>query len=194
MNSGDQTEFVVEERKGNTVCLRREAEKAAPVSGTVAVLMQGLARLIEGQRCFAEEFGLAYGRVFCEEFEDFKGNTPDEVFRLWADGGEEGILRLTRVFDDLVYHQLALVAALDGVARETVAELSPRRVAEQAPGWLGLKPFVWRSYRLLHRKLEHNPNLRHARLVLPGFVKGYVRCREEWKKQTAQQQEKGGAL
>jgi hypothetical protein len=191
MLTGDLSELVVEEVVGNTGRVRREVADSDPASGADAVLLQGLARLIEGQRCFADEFGLAYGRVFCEEFNDFKGRCPEEVLRQWRGGGEEGTLRLRRVLDDLVYHQLALVAALDGVALEMVSELSPRRVAEQTPGWLGLKPFLWRSYRVLHKELEHNQNLRHARLVLPGFVTGYVRGREEGNQQTVQQQEKG---
>lgn len=193
MLTSDSSELVVEEVVGNTARYRREVADSDPASGAESALRQGLARLIEGLRCFADEFGLAYGRVFCEEFNDFKGRCPEEVLRQWCDGGEEGTLRLARVIDDLVHHQLALVAALDGVARETVDELSPRRVAEHTPGWLRLKLFAWRSYRVLHKELEHNQNLRHARLVLPGFVTGYVKVREERSQQTAQQQEKGGA-
>lgn len=142
------------------------------------VLVQGLARLAEGQRCFAEEFGLNYGRVFRDEFEQFKGKNPETVIRQWLKDGENGVLRLQGLLDDLLRHQLALVGALEGIATEAVDQLSPQRVEKASPGLLGMRPFAWRCYRKLHRQYVQNHQLRHQKLVLNGFVTGYIRERE----------------
>lgn len=147
---------------------------------TVAqVLVQGLARLAEGQRCFAEEFGLNYGRVFRDEFEPFKGKNPETVIRQWLKDGDNGIQRLQGLLDDLLQHQLAMVGALEGVAAEAVEQLSPQRIEKASPGLLGMRPFAWRCYRKLHRQYVQNHQLRHQNLVLNGFVTGYIREREK---------------
>jgi hypothetical protein len=143
------------------------------------VLVQGLARLAEGQRCFADEFGLNYGRVFRDEFEQFKGKNPETVIRQWLKEGESGTRRLQGLLDDLLRHQLALVGALEGIAVETVEQLSPQRIEKSSPGLLGLRPFAWRCYRKLHRQYVQNQQLRHQNLVLTGFVTGYIREREK---------------
>ena len=143
------------------------------------VLVQGLARLVEGQRCFAEEFGMNYGRVFRDEFEQFKGKKVENVIRQWLNDGNNGILRLQGLLDDLLRHQLALVGALEGIAAEAVDQLSPQRVEKASPGLLGMRHFAWRCYRKLHRQYVQSPQLRHQNLVLNGFVTGYIREREK---------------
>lgn len=150
---------------------------APPIAAKV--LIQGLARLVEGQRCFAEEFGLNYGRVFRDEFEQFKGKNPEAVIRQWLKEGDAGVGRLQGLLDDLLQHQLALVGALEGVATEAVNQLSPQQIEKTSPGLLGLRPFAWRCYRKLHRQYVQNHQLRHQNLVLNGFVTGYVREREK---------------
>lgn len=143
------------------------------------VLVRGLASLTEGQRCFAEEFGLNYGRVFRDDFEQFKGKNPEKVIRQWLREGDHGIRNLQGLFDDLLRHQLALVGALEAVAAEAVEQLSPQRVEKASPGLLGMRPFAWRCYRKLHRQYVQNHQLRHQNLVLNGFVAGYIREREK---------------
>lgn len=155
---------------------RRQKQARPPA---VQVLVQGLARLVEGQRCFAEEFGLTYGRVFRDEFEQFKGKKVENVIRQWLNDGDNGIQSLQGLLDDLLRHQLALVGALDGIAAEAVDQLSPQRVEKASPGLLGMRPFAWRCYRKLHRQYVQNPQLRHQNLVLNGFVTGYIREREK---------------
>ncbi len=144
--------------------------------------MRGLARLVEGQRCFADEFGLGYGRVFRDEFDSFKNRRVEEVLRDWLTGGEAGARQLGLLLEDLLQHQLALVGALDGIASEAVRQLSPELVKKATPGVLGIRPWVWRSYRNLHRGFVENPVLRHQKLVLGGFVNGYVRARKKSEK------------
>lgn len=153
--------------------------RKSPVPTAAKVLVQGLARLAEGQRCFAEEFGLNYGRVFRDEFEQFKGKNPETVIRQWLKEGDKGIRSLQGLFDDLLRHQLALVGALEAVAAEAVEQLSPQRVEKASLGLLGLRPFAWRCYRKLHRQYVQNHQLRHQNLVLNGFVAGYIREREK---------------
>lgn len=150
-----------------------------PMPTAAQVLVQGLARLIEGQRCFAEEFGLNYGRVFRDEFEQFKGKNPETVIRQWLKDGDNGIRSLQGLLDDLLRHQLALVGALEGVAVEAMEQLSPQRIEKASPGLLGMRPFAWRCYRKLHRHYAQNHQLRHQSLVLNGFVAGYIREREK---------------
>lgn len=145
----------------------------------IKVLVQGLARLAEGQRCFADEFGLNYGRVFSSEYEDFKGQKPEKIIWQWLHEGEEGAQRLQQLLDDLVKHQLALLGALEGIASEAVDQLCPKRAKQNSPGILGLRPFAWRSYRDLHRKYAQDHQLRLNELVINGFVSGYTREREK---------------
>lgn len=141
------------------------------------ILVRGLAGLVAAQRCFAEEFGLAYGRVFSDGYESFKGRAPEEVVKEWLGGGEEGLGRLQRLFDDLAQHQLALVGALDGVALEAITVLGERNDSRKGRGRLWL-PFRRRSRDQLRRQLAGDHALRHARVVLPGCAHGYVRARE----------------
>lgn len=154
--------------------------KQKPLDANPAqILIRGLARLAEGQRCFAEEFGLNYGRVFRDEFEPFKGKNPETVIRQWIKEGEGGAQRLQGLLDDLLQHQLALVGALEGIANEAVDQLSPKKAESASPGLLGLRPFAWHCYRKLHRQYVQNHQLRHQNLVLNGFVTGYIREREK---------------
>ena len=46
-------------------------------------LARGMARLVEGQRQFAEEFGLPYSRVFSDGYESFKGRQVEAAVRDW---------------------------------------------------------------------------------------------------------------
>lgn len=145
----------------------------------IKVLVQGLARLAAGQRCFADEFGLNYGRVFSSGYEDFKGQKPEKIICQWLCEGEEGAQRLQQLLDDLVKHQLALLGALEGIASEAVAQLCPKRAKLNSPVILGLRPFAWRSYRDLHRKYAQDHQLRLNELVINGFVSGYTLEREK---------------
>lgn len=138
------------------------------------LLVGGLAGLVAAQRCFADEFGLAYSRVFSDGYEAFKGRDPEEVVREWLAGGEDGLRRLERLFDDLAQHQLALVGALDGVALEAMSVLAEKDRRKRRL-WLPFRPL---SGDLLRRQLAGDQVLRHARVVLPGCAHGYVRARD----------------
>ena len=163
-------------REGHSAGAMRSAAGGGNGRRLGQVLVRGLAGLVEAQRCFAEEFGLPHDRVFSAELEEFKGRKPEEVLREWLSGGEEGLGRLQSLFEDLAQHQLALVGGLDGIALEAVAQMENNI----RTGGGGRRPF-WRflapSRRTLRRQLLSDSTLRHVRVVMPGFVHGYVRAR-----------------
>lgn len=142
-------------------------------------LVAGLARMIEGLSCFADEFGLARRRVLSAAWEDLHlGRPTEDVVRGWLRGGEEGAQRIAQLFEDLATHQVALFHAGECIARETAAQFDPRRVQQRVPRILGLRPGVWRSYCRHYRDLLGNEQQLHQKLVLPGLVAGYARACE----------------
>lgn len=88
-------------------------------------LLDGVARLIEGQRRFAEEFGVPYSRVFMDGFEAFKGRAIGDVLRDWLDA-EHGADKLRDLLEDLANHQLALLESAGELARSPSALPRPR--------------------------------------------------------------------
>ncbi len=157
-----------------------QASSSKPKPSVAAqVLVRGLARLAEGQRCFAEEFGLNYSRVFGDDYESFKGQNPETVIRQWLKEGETGARKLQGFLDDLLQHQLALVTALEGIADTALEQFCPQKAAAASPNVFGLRPLAWRTYRKLHRDYVKNRQLRHQNLVIAGFVTGYTRAREQ---------------
>lgn len=148
--------------------------EAAAETPTVALAAE-LARLIEGQRQFAEEFGLPYERVFSDGFESFKDRDSSDVIAEWLAEGDSGAAELARLFDDLVSHQLALIGAIESL----VAQGGSRRPSLQADR--GGKPRIWA--RLLEalrprRPDAADPTVRYLSLVAPAFVAAYARQRE----------------
>lgn len=76
-------------------------------------LVEGLTQLVEGQRRFADEFGLNYERVFSDGFEAFKGRSVEDVLAEWLAADNDTADALTTLIQDLADHQLALVAAVE---------------------------------------------------------------------------------
>ncbi len=103
-----------------TIHYQRKQKKREEFKPVLRALVEGLASLIDGQRCFADEFGLSYGRVFDTDHESFKGKDTCKVITEWLRGGEEGAAQLNRLFEDLAQHQLALVETFDEIAAESV--------------------------------------------------------------------------
>jgi len=142
-------------------------------------LVTGLVRMIEGLRCFADEFGLAQRRVLSAAWEDLhQGRPTEDMVRGWLRGGEEGAQRIAQLFEDLATHQVALLHAGECIARETAAQFSPCFVQKRAPRILGLRLGRWRSYCRHYQDLLGNEQRLHQKLVLPGLVAGYARACE----------------
>jgi hypothetical protein len=150
---------------------QRRQKKRQQFKPVLRDLVEGLASLVEGQRCFAEEFGLSYGRVFHDDFESFKGKEICKVLSQWLREGEEGAAMLRNLFDDLAQHQMALVEAADEVARESVgmAKLSKAKLANKL-GANG-KADLTKSKEEFHAAL-------HQSLIMTAFVTGYAKSRE----------------
>lgn len=143
-------------------------------------LIGGLARLIEGQRRFAAEFGLHDERVFLDGFECFKGREVDTVLRTWLFDETNGADRYSRLFDDLYTHQLALIAAMDGIALQAI------RASRRANWWTRHGSMWWKWLRNMMTgqahsafdALERDQGHRYREVVMPGLVAGYTQPRE----------------
>lgn len=165
---------------------RRQAEggKASEKCATSStVILNGIVKLLEGQRCFADEFGLPYDRVFDEECQVFRNKKAEGVMRSWLQDKVEGPTKFTRLVNDLVQHNLALCAALDGVALESISRLGPSAVKSKSFSIFGWRPFAWITFRRLHKIFASNDYLRHQELVVKGFAKSYCAHRETLRNQ-----------
>ena len=150
------------------------AQRSALLARTV---VRGLARLVEGQRRLAEEFGLSLGRVFPNSHEWLEGQNPEEALTALFRSGHVRAGELEDLFEDLCAHQLALVSALDDIALATMRHLSPEQLKEDYPERRMNDAKAWRFYKERLRELVENDNLRFQRLVGAGFVQGYTRAR-----------------
>ncbi len=144
-------------------------------------VVKGIAKLIQGQRQFAEEFGLSSARVFPQTHHLFDGNSPEKSIKQIFRSGESGVLQLEALFNDMVEHQLALFSAIDAVAEETLNSLSPKIVSEEYPGRFATKGSKWSFYLRYHKEFQINDNFRFNMIVAPGFVKKYSKTREHQK-------------
>lgn len=153
---------------------------------TIQALTEGITRLIEVQRLFADEFGLSYQRVFQSDFEPFKDRPPQEVLLEWLHDGIKGAGALAQILEDLSEHQIALISGLDGIASQALKELHPKNHKKKGVGVLGVRPMAWQHYRKYHKKLTSNKTARHQQLILPGFVSHYVQTREDYMQKKTQ--------
>ena len=142
------------------------------------VILTGIIKLLEGQRCFADELGLPYDRVFDEECQIFRNKKPGLILGAWLQDKVEGPAKFTRLVNDLVEHNLALWAALDGVALESISRLGPSAVKSKSFSIFGWRPFAWLTFRRLHQNFATNDYLRHQELVVKGFAKAYCAHRD----------------
>ncbi len=134
--------------------------------------------MIEGLRCFADEFGLSSRRILGDSWEEFQDGNAEDVLKKWLRDREDGGQRIERLFDDLTAHQVALLSGLDGVAREAAQRFNPQHFKMQTPGLLGVRSRAWRNYCRYYQELTASEHYLHRTLVLPGFVSAYIRTRE----------------
>ena len=153
---------------------REAARPACDVAPSVRdALARGMARLVEGQRQFAEEFGLPYGRVFSDGYESFKGRQVEAAVRDWFVDEKTGADRLNGVFHDLVVHQMALLSALDGAVLEAFKD---EYEVEATQGNLVLR---WFRRLVPARRKKLDPTQRYLKVVAPAFVAAYAKAREQ---------------
>lgn len=148
---------------------RKQETKRQQFRPVLRALVEGVASLVEGQRCFAEEFGLSYGRVFHDDLESFKGKNTSKVIAEWLRSGEAGADMLRNLFNDLAQHQMALVEAADEVARESMdmGTLSKSRLADM----FGMDANDESG------KSKYKQDMQQ-RLIMTAFVTCYARSRE----------------
>lgn len=156
--------------------------KTADKNSMQQTLIAGLTGLIAGQKQFAEEFGLNLSRVFPDLEDLWQSNDFKPILANWLkiDEEGEGAIRLRQLFEVLAKHQLALMAALDGIAMQTLNEISiATETAKPAKTWLQNfqgKPSNNKANAL--DDLKNNHQLRYQRLIMPGFLDAYIRIRE----------------
>lgn len=145
--------------------------RTSPAVGNLVAA--GLARLVEGQRDFADEFGLPYSQVFSDGYASFKARDPEQVIKSWFAGGEAGAARLQALFEDLWAHQAGLAQAAEGVLLAAVhqqLEEFPDEGAGNLPAWA----------RLLRTAVNGAPRRSLTQslfLIAPAFVAAYQRSR-----------------
>ncbi|WP_181919659.1 hypothetical protein [Alkalilimnicola ehrlichii] len=166
--------------RGSAVSKRGQKQRAQskPQSDITAdrAIAQGLARLIEGQRRFGEEFGLPLSRIFSDEFESFRGKDSQEVINEWLSDDDEGAQRLEILFDDLVAHQVALLSALD----DAVSQALKRGQKETGSAAYAWKQALRATFgRGKNETVQEDQTLRYLHFVAPTFVAAYARAREQ---------------
>lgn len=157
-----------------SIHLKRKQKKREEFRPVLRSLVEGLASLVEGQRCFADEFGLSYGRVFSDDLDSFRGNDSCKVISDWIRSGEEGGLRLKRLFHDLAQHQVALVEAFDEIATESLesGKLKKSKYADQY-----LFAGTVDSSRMKIKRQQHVDA--HQHMLMSLFVARYAKAREK---------------
>ena len=133
---------------------------------SVHTLIEGVARLVDGQKRFADEMGLPYTRIFNDGFEAFKNQDANKVILEWLHCSDQGQRNLEFLFSDLMAHQLALVEAISAIQAN-----SPRTE----------RPLVERLQSLLgERNKSTDQHRRHyMEVTAPALVAAYARAREE---------------
>lgn len=145
-----------------------------PNAVTLNILVQGLANLIAGQKQFAEEFGLSLNRLFPQSEENLQVSDLKKSLAQWLmDESPETQMQLQQLFDALAQHQLALIAALDGIALQTLSE-----VTTQLPDTTIRFALSQHAAKKWLRTLQDNKYLRYQKLIAPGFVESYIKSRE----------------
>ena len=140
-------------------------------------LVHGIARLIEGQRQFADEFGLSLNRVFPKSYQALEGQTPTQLAISLFTADWKSITELEDMFHDLISHQVALFSALDGIANQTLAHMGDEGLGD-GKGRLN-DARAWRLHKERLQELRENDALRFEKLIAAGFVDHYAKTLEE---------------
>ena len=145
-------------------------------------LVHGIARLIEGQRQFADEFGLSSRRVFPHSHQLLEGQTPTQLAISLFTADWKSISELENMFADLIQHQVSLFSALDGIAHATLNHMGDDGLGDGRSKLNDGR--AWRLHKERLQELMDNDNLRFEKLVASGFVRHYIKSRETRGKKT----------
>ena len=145
------------------------------------VMIDGVARLIDAQRRFAVEFGLADRRVFFDGFEAFKGDGAAKVLRDWLNEGEAGAQRMKKLFEDIYAHKLALMESMDGVALYAIRKTSMTCGSPQKDSTLGrIYKATFPTRHGVLESLEHDAAYRYREVVTPALMMTYSKFRASY--------------
>jgi len=111
-STGKVTNFVSSTALGTSRGRGKDDERRERKLAFTRSLVHGIARLIEGQRQFADEFGLSHSRVFPNSFEALEGQTPTQLAISLFSADWKSITDLENMFQDMIMHQVALFSAL----------------------------------------------------------------------------------
>lgn len=171
----------------------QDDRKSRKLSFTRA-LVHGIARLIEGQRQFADEFGLSLNRVFPNSYKSLEGQTPTQHAISLFTADWNSISELENMFNDLILHQVALFSALDGIANETLSHMGDDGLGDGKSKMNDAR--AWRLHKERLQELMDNDALRFEKLIAAGFVDNYAKSLEDSHGTTKgkQQKVKGGKV
>lgn len=141
----------------------------------------GMADLIQGQRQFADEFGLPLNRVFPNSYKALYGHRAKDFVSILFETGSQNVNEIKNLFDDLTMHQVALFSSLDGIAEEGLKQLTPEIIQSTGKGKVR-DSHAWRIFKIYHEELASNPCLRFEKVISNGLVAKYIRARQLNKK------------
>lgn len=144
----------------------KKKTRTAISSRSISALVFGIARLVEGQKQFADEMGLPYARIFEDGFEAFKDAPVEDVLFGWLTAGNDGHANIEQLFVDLLGHQMALVEAL----ADTRSQPPTRPVSLQ------------KLFSLFQTDSHHQSHATHRsymEVTAPAFIAAYARAREQ---------------
>lgn len=154
-----------------------EAERRQRKLAFTRALVHGIARLIEGQRQFAEEFGLSQRRVFPNSHDILEGQTPTQLAISLFTADWKSISELENLFADLIQHQVSLFSALDGIAHAALNTMGDEGLGDGRTKLNDARS--WRLHKERLQELLENDNLRFEKLVASGFVRHYIKSQEK---------------
>ena len=174
-STGKVTNFVSSSNVNNSQGRGKDERRERKLAFTRS-LVHGIARLIEGQRQFADEFGLSHSRVFPHSFEALEGQTPTQLAISLFSADWKSITDLENMFQDMIMHQVALFSALDGIAKETLNHMGDEGLSDGRSKVNDAR--AWRLHKERLEELLENDTLRFDKLIASGFVGNYVKTRE----------------
>ena len=164
----------------NSVCKKLPTESISGKKGaSPRIIVNGLIKLVEAQKGFASEFGLPFNRVFHHSAQSLRNGDSRQIIKTWLRDEQHGATHISALLSDIIEHNIALCAALDGIATETLDQLSPTTTRSHCPKLLGLPIFIWRTFKKRLCAYLTNDYLRHQQLVITGFSKAYDQQRCE---------------
>lgn len=153
-----------------------EVERRQRKLAFTRALVHGLARLIEGQRQFADEFGLSLRRVFPNSHQLLEGQTSGKLAISLFTADWKSVSEVENMFADLIQHQVSLFSALDGIAYATLNHMGDEGLGDGRAKLNDAR--AWRLHKERLQELIDNDTLRFEKLVAGGFVRHYIKSHE----------------